>query len=91
VSELADLVDIPTCVCSSLAGSACRNLCLSYLVLWIFLPVSVAVWLAVSVESVSGLSVLMAIPECVCSSLAGTARRNLGLRYLVCVYPYLCL
>ncbi len=53
-------------------------------------PVSLAVWLALSV-GISELSALVDILTFVCSSLAGSACRNLCLSYLVSGFPYLCL
>jgi hypothetical protein len=59
-----------------------RNLYPIYLVLLLSLPVSVAVWLAVSVGN-SELSGLVVISIRVYSSVAGSVCRNLCLIYLV--------
>jgi hypothetical protein len=93
VSELTGLVTIPTGVSSSPAGSTFRNLCLSYLVLLLSLPVSVAVvWLCL-MESVFELQYLvlwMSLPVSVAVWLAVPV----GICVLaICSYgyPYLCL
>ncbi len=84
-------VAIPTCVCSMLASFVCRNLCLICMVLWLSLPVPLAVWLSLPVGIFVWAIWPCGIPTRVCSSLAGCICRICVWAICSYGYPSVCL